>query len=244
MKASISTPGIAIYRFSSGLVTRLMMAPMWSYITSSSATSFIVSATFVPFRLWSEMRMRCADLLHYAALYLLYARLAVYHDVVKVVRQHTDDFLQIGVHAAIAALVLRAAYGEEGKALRLDHGVENAEPGLVEHLYGLARATVLRAFYHRAADIVQGGRDLDSQRRGQTYGGICVYRQYLSAGLVLRQHAELSQAASEVLPTPPLPASAIILALLSPICRPPPKYAKERVRRCRRALLSRHLLYI
>ena len=54
------------------------------------------------------------DLLHDAALYLLDTGLAVYYNIVEVVGQHADDFLQIRVDAAIAALVLRAAYGEEG----------------------------------------------------------------------------------------------------------------------------------
>ena len=34
------------------------------------------------------------DLFHNAPLYLLYARLAVYYDVIEVVGEHTDDFLQ------------------------------------------------------------------------------------------------------------------------------------------------------
>ena len=130
-----------------------------------------------------------ADLLHHAALYLLYARLAVYDHVVEVVGQHADDLLQVGVHAAVAALVLRAAYGEEGEAVRLHHGVKDAEARLVEHLYGLARAAVLRALYDGAAYIVERAGDGYAQRGGETHRRVGVYGKHAAAGAILRQHS-------------------------------------------------------
>ncbi len=169
--------------------------------------------------------------------------LAVYHNVVEVARQHADDLLQICIHAAIAALVLRPAYRKERKAVCLDHGVEDPEPGLVEQFDGLALGLPSSALFMTARRM--SSRDdvtfTPSAVESPTAGSASIARTLEPGRSSVRTRT--MAAASDVFPTPPLPARAIILACPVAHMQTTPKYAKERVRRCG-GPLSRYLLYI
>ena len=129
------------------------------------------------------------DLLHDAAADLLDAGLAVDDHIVKVVGEHADDLLKVGVDRAVASGGLRTADGKEGKAVTLDHGVEDAEARLVEHLDGLAVLAALRGLDHFIADVVDGVLDVHAQRRGQAHSRVCVDGEDALAGEGLHELA-------------------------------------------------------
>ena len=129
------------------------------------------------------------DLLHDAAADLLDAGLAVDDHIVKVVGEHADDLLEVGVDRAVASGGLRTADGKEGKAVTLDHGVEDAEARLVEHLDGLAVLAALRGLDHFIADVVDGVLDVHAQRRGQAHSWVCVDGEDALAGEGLHELA-------------------------------------------------------
>ena len=129
------------------------------------------------------------DLLHDAAADLLDAGLTVDDHVVKVVGEHADDFLEVGVDRAVAPGGLRTADGEKGKAVALDHGVEDAEARLVEHLDGLPVLAALRGLDDLIADVVDRVLDVHAQRRGQADGRVGVDGEDALAGKSLHQLA-------------------------------------------------------
>ena len=130
------------------------------------------------------------DLLHDAAADLLDAGLTVDDHVVKVIGEHADDFLEVGVDRAVAPGCLRTADGQKGEAVALDHGVKDAEARLVEHLDGLAVLAALRGLDDFVADVVDRVLDMDAQRRGQADGRVCVDGEDALAGEGLHQLAD------------------------------------------------------
>ena len=130
------------------------------------------------------------DLLHDAAADLLDAGLAVNDHVVKVIGEHADDFLEVGVDRAVTPGRLRTADGQKGEAVALDHGVKDAEARLVEHLNGLPVLAALRGLDDFVADVVDRVLDVHAQRRGQAHGRVCVDGEDALAGEGLHQLAD------------------------------------------------------
>gem|GEM_PF-4675191 len=126
--------------------------------------------------------------LHDAAIDLFDPGFAVDDDVVEMVSDHGNDFLEVGVYLAVAACALRSADGEEGDVVSdLDQRVEHLIFGFAQEFdrsFGVA-------VFHRGdegfPDVVDRRCDIDSQRGRKTDGGVRIDGEDLFVRMMLRQ---------------------------------------------------------
>ena len=125
-------------------------------------------------RVGDQEEMR--DFFHYSSVDLLDTRFAVDNYVVKVVSQQADDLLEVCVHLAVAAGSLRSSDSEEAELLLLEHGVEDSEPCLVEHLDCFLRAAFLNASDDLFTDSVERVSRLYAERCSKSDGRVSIDR--------------------------------------------------------------------
>jgi hypothetical protein len=218
--AKTGTPAMVSDPASSGFVMRLMITPIFSYTMRSSATPLNGGDNLGALLGLVRDQQKMGHLLHYAPLDLLDTCFAVDNDVVEAVGQNADNFLKVRIYLAVASGALRSPDCEKSKAGHLNQRVKNPEPRFAEKLQRFPCLSVFNTVHDAHTDIVQRQLNVHAKSYGKTDSGIRINRQYLLVRIISPSRSLTMEAEIDVFPTPPLPATAIILAALSIDCPP------------------------